>query len=263
MRYLIYVFITAVLVSCHPVRIALPGTGWENAETWTVKGRQGLMIKQKLSFGSYATQSVKRSWTRGSDAFAGWAWGRPGYEDYSRIIGVEYSQRKQSVRFTLADADRRESHALCVTRTQSKNFVIGRNPNSLFNIGLDLLGVGGAADNLFWVSIFLKDEERPWEMILDNEAAQRYSRTYSGIIARSRDEYLTIHPIYQLQGKNGQAVSLPAGSVGFEIRSREGEPLAAVSLIDNGIVYIREKDPARRFLLANICTALLLQEQIG
>jgi len=39
--------------------------------------------------------------------------------------------------------------------------------------------------------------------------------------------------------------------------------VAAVSLIDNGMVYLGRTTPEERFLLANACTALLLQEEIG
>lgn len=263
MKYTAYIMALVLLAGCQPARVALPAPEWNQREEWTVKGRQGLLINQKLRFAEYRTESVKRSWTKGSEQFAGWAWGRPGYDDYSRIIGVEYSQRRQTVRFNLTNDRQQESSAFCVSRVRSSNFVLGKNPNSLFNIGLDILGLGDAGESLYWVKIYLKNDEQPWELLLDNEAAQRNSRQYTGIIARSRDEYLTIHPVYQLEGKGGKVYSLPIGSVGYEIRNRQGRPLAAVSLIDQGRVFMNTNDPDLRFLLANICTALLLQEQIG
>lgn len=263
MKFLILVFTIAIFSSCQPVKVALPGYEWQQREEWPVKGRQGILINQKLSFGQYQTQSVKRSWTKGSDQFAGWARGRPGYEDYSRIIGVEFSQRRQTVRFNLTGNGSDESSAFCVTQTKSRNFVLGKNPSSLFNIGLDILGIEDASENLFWVKLYLKNDQQPWELLLDNEAAQRDSRSYTGVIARGRDEYYTIHPVYKLEGKGGKVYNLPAGSVGYEIRNRQGLPLAAVSLIDKGTVYLNTREPEQRFLMANICTALLLQQSIG
>jgi hypothetical protein len=50
--------------------------------------------------------------------------------------------------------------------------------------------------------------------------------------------------------------------VGFEIFTKEGEPVAAVSLIDQGVVFLKPLPPAQRILLATTCAALLLQEQI-
>ena len=42
----------------------------------------------------------------------------------------------------------------------------------------------------------------------------------------------------------------------------KGVTVAAVSLVDNGMVFIGHTDAAERFLLANACAALLLQEAI-
>src|SRR5262245_45649579 len=103
-KYLFFIAsIGLMIVSCTSAKIALEDTNWNNVQELKVKGRQGLLINQKLSFGDYRTVSVKRSWTRGSSMFAGWTSGRPGYDDYSRIIGVEFSKKKQTVRFELTD----------------------------------------------------------------------------------------------------------------------------------------------------------------
>ena len=261
-KYKFFIAITMLVVGCTPAKMAVEKSNWNNIEEYSVKGRQGLLIKQKLSFGEYRTASIKRSWTKGSSAFAGWTTGRPGYEDYSRIIGVEYSKKKQSVRFELTDNASHESSAFCVTKVRSKDFVLGNNPNSLFNISLDILGVGDASENLYWIKLYLKNENHPWEMVLDNEAAQRNSKKYIGVISQSNDRYYTLHPVYALEKKDGKTANMPFGSIGYEIRGKEGKPLAAVSLIDNGVVYFNDISADEKFLMANICTAILLQEEI-
>lgn len=263
MKKILAVIIIISIASCGPApRIGLDATRWNEKQELAVKGRQGLLIKQKLSFGEFRTLSVKRSWTRSSTNFAGWAWGRPGYEDYSRIIGVEYSDRKQSVRFELSDEKDNESSVFCVTRAQSENLVIGRNPNSLLNVALDILSIEESSENLFWVKIFLKNDEKPWEMVIDNEASQLKAKSYTGTVAQSRDKFYTIHPVYTLVGKKDKIVTMPFGSYGYEIRNKEGQPLAAISLIDKGVVYFNAMPQDEKFLLANICTALLLQDVI-
>ncbi len=248
--------------ACTPARMALDDQNWDQPETLQVKGRQGMIIRQKLSFGDYHTVSVTRSWTKTSSAFAGWAWGRPGYEDDARIIGVEFEKTKQSVRFELADQKGNESSVFCMTRVNSKNFVLGNNPNSLLSVSLDLLGSGKASENLFWVKLYCKNQEAPWELVLDHDAAQRNRKSNSGVIAGPGETYYTIHPVYKMAKKNGQAHPVLFGSVGFEIRNKQGKPLAAVSLIDKGIVYLCQTSPEEKFLMANICTALLLKEAI-
>jgi len=99
-------------------------------------------------------------------------------------------------------------------------------------------------------------------MVLDNEAAQRNSKKYIGVISQSNDRYYTLHPVYTLEKKDGKPANMPFGSIGYEIRGKEGKPLAAVSLIDNGVVYFNDITAEEKFLMANICTAILLQEEI-
>lgn len=55
---------------------------------------------------------------------------------------------------------------------------------------------------------------------------------------------------------------MPFGSAGFEIRNQDEAPVAAVSLIDKGVVYLKELTDREKTLLANACAALLLQEQL-
>ncbi|MGB8191950.1 MAG: hypothetical protein WCF67_08530, partial [Chitinophagaceae bacterium] len=76
------------------------------------------------------------------------------------------------------------------------------------------------------------------------------------------DKYYTIHPVYKIAGKNDKIYTMPVGSVGYEIRNKEGKPLAAISLMDRGMVYLNPMPADEKFLIANVCTALLLQESI-
>lgn len=262
MKKYYYLALAVIFTACGSAKIALDNNEWGKAEELAVKGRQGIMINQKLSFGSYRTVSVKRSWTKGSSYFAGWASGRPGYDDYERVIGTEYSQRKQTIRFEMTDDKGNESSVFCLSRTREKDFMIGNNPNSLINILLDISGKGDMSENTFWIKIFINNQSRSWEMLLDNEAAQRNSKSYTGVVAQSRDNYYTIHPIYKMTGKNEKVHTIPVGSVGFELRNKEGKPVAAVSVIDKGSVYLNSTDPGEKFLLSNICAALLLRESI-
>lgn len=249
-------------VGCAPARIGLEPQDWNDKQEFSVKGRQGILIKQKLSFGDFKTAVVKRSWTRGSSSFDGWVWSRPGHNDYYRV-GTEYTNRKQTLRFDLTDNNANESSVFCISKARSKDFVVGRNSNSLLNIVLDILRIEDASENMFFVKLYLKNEEQPWEMVIDNDAVQAKSKTYTGVIAQSKEKYYTIHPVYKITGKNDKLYTMPFGSVGYEIRNKEGKPLAAISTMDKGTVYLKPMPAAEKFLLANICTALLLQENIS
>jgi len=53
-----FVAIAMLAVGCTPAKMAVEKNNWNKIEEFSVKGRQGLLIKQKLSFGEYQTSSV-------------------------------------------------------------------------------------------------------------------------------------------------------------------------------------------------------------
>jgi hypothetical protein len=112
------------------------------------------------------------------------------------------------------------------------------------------------------VNIYLANEPAPWEIMLDMQKFQLNSKKYIGYLAQAKDRYYTIHPITSVV-QNGKTKALPFSSVGMEIRNKAGIALAAVSLLDNGKVYISSTEAKERFLLANACAAILLHQSLG
>lgn len=256
-----YFFILSILlgvIACSPAKIAVDDVGWDQKEELAVKGRNGFLIKQKLSFGEFKTTTVKRSWTKGSS----WGFGI-GVNDWVEQVGIEFSRRKQTVRFHLTDATGNESQVTALAKARWTDLTIGRNPNSALNIIGDLLQIGDAGSSTYAVRIATSQNAEPWEMIIDNNAAQRNAKTYKGVLAKGKSEYYIITPVYKLMNKQGKAVALPfGGSVGFEFQKPDGGTVAAVSLIDNGVVYFNKLSTDEKFLLANAAAALLLQQQL-
>ena len=260
MKPFLYIFIIiGFLAGCAPARVAL-SEGLQQHDEYEVKGRQGLLIRQKLAFGPYATTAVKRSWTKGNSARSGFGWNDQ-QGKFVNLISTEYINRKQTVNFSMTDGGN-ESDVFCASRFQARDLQVGRSDNSLLNIALEIGGIGYSASDLFYVQIFLNNEDQPWQLVLDNAAAQARPKKYTGVIAKSRDEYYTLVPITRMQTKKGTG-SILGGSVGYEIQDPAGRAVAAVSLIDKGMVYLGKADARQRFLLANICSAILLQQQIA
>jgi hypothetical protein len=240
-----------MLTNCKPFKIAV-SNDLNSAAEMPVKGRNGIMINQKLSFGNYYTSKINRSWTEGSEQNLG----------PMKVLWANYSQKRQSLHFTLNDNANNKAEVFCLSKVGAEDYTVGKNPNSIVNIMADVLGVGGRSESNFIVSIFLNKESNPWEIHLDNQSAQLNRKTYIGYLAQNKDNYYTIHPITALE-RDGKKGNILAGSVGFEIKDKTGKALAAVSMLDRGIVYLAETNPKEKFLLANTCAALLLQENIG
>lgn len=183
-------------------------------------------------------------------------------QEWVNIISTEYINRKQTIRYELSDGQN-HSQVFAVSRFNSKDLEIGKNPNSVLNIGMDIFGIGYKSSSMFYVQIFASEKDnRPWEMAIDNEASQARPKKYIGYLAKGKSDYYSIVPVTKAEA-NGKTGNILAGSVGFEFRDKEGKTKAAVSLIDKGMVYMGKTTAEERFLLANACTALLLQEQIG
>lgn len=258
MRIPIAISLIVALSSCSPIpMIALSDDDWKPSSEMPVKGRSGFFLRQKLSFGEYRTGPVARSWTKGS------SWRAEGSfaNDWLDRIAVEWVRRKQTVRFTLTDHQGRISQVTALARVQWRDLQIGNNPSSLTNIVGNMLRVGDDENDTYAVRIFTGKQEAPWEMLIDNYAARRHAKSYIGLLAKSKNEYYTVVPVYRLRNPKGAAVNLPfGGSVGFEFRDPDGKILAAVSLIGDGAVYMGDCSDEEKFLLANASAALLLQQ---
>lgn len=255
------VLLLSILVaSCAPMKMSVSDELRSSNDEYSVKGRNGSRIKQKLSFGEYQTSSLKRSWTKGNSARVGFSYTNA-QQEWVNLISMEYIRKRQTVRFELTDGNN-VSEVYCVSRFNARELELGKRENSFLNIGMDLLGIGGRSTSTYYVQLHASlSDERPWEMIIDNQASQAKPKEYIGYIAKSRSEYYSIVPVRKLE-KNGKSGNILAGSIGYEFRNPQGKPVAAVSLIDNGMVFMGKVDAKERFVLANACAALLLQDEI-
>lgn len=239
--------------------LALEGDEWKNVKEYPVKGKNGIFKKENLTFGEYKSVAVDRSWTRGTEVTSGLTQGIPTDEFYKKIITKDHIDKKQFLYFSLADKSGLQSQAYCMTQLQAKDFNIGNSDVSTFNLLLDLAGPGVSSSNVSRARIYDGVSGYGWDLLMDNQASQAKPKKYVGYLARNDQEYYTVTPTSNVKSKNGKTGKMPFGSAGFIIRDQEGNPVAAVSIIDNGVIYLMDTDPAERLLLASACTALLLR----
>ena len=256
-------FIALLFAQCHPAKMALNEDAWPAKEEYEVLGKKGIFSKERMQFGKYHTTEVKRSWVKGTVSRFGLGEGNVTDYDYTNIISLDYIRRNQTIKFSMTDEANRASEVFCVSKFKTTELTIGNQPNSVLNIGIDVVkSILSHPDDKYYVQIYTK-AERPWELILDNVQTQLHPKTYVGFLSQGRDRYYTIVPVREMQGKDGKPAGILFGSVGFEIRNKEGKAVAAVSKIDKGVVYMQGSDEEERFLLANVCAALLMQEVIA
>jgi hypothetical protein len=255
-KYLPALAAVLLITACSSPRIALNGEGFTEMP---VKGKDGFFINQKLSFGDYKTTSVKRSWTKTRSSRTGiGSYNSDG--SYDNIVSMEYTNRKQTVNFNLTDG-LQTSEVRCVTKFSSDDLVVGNNPNSLPNIIIGLAR-GMQSTNTYYVQVFMNNEVKPWQMLLNNNAVQDKPESYKGAVALNNESFYNIVPVTKMLNKKGEAKNILFGSIGLELKNKEDKAVAAVSFLDKGKVFLNTTDKKEAFLLANICAALLLQQQI-
>jgi hypothetical protein len=250
-------FVVILFAHCYPARMALQSDAWPQKEEYEVQGKKGIFSKEKLAFGEFYTTKVKRSWTRGTSNKGSLT------DDYTNIISVDYINRKQTLHFSLTDAGNRSSEVFCVSAFNSSDVQVGNRPNSIFNIGVDIVkSLLSQPDDKYYVQIYTRGQS-PWELLLDNVQTQMNPKKYVGYLSQGPDRFYTIVPMRQMEKKDGTPGTIAFGSIGFEIRNKEGKAVAAVSKLNKGVVYMQNISADEKFLLANACAALLLQEEIG
>jgi hypothetical protein len=258
----IILLLISVTAYSQSMKLALTGEEWNDVMEYAVKGRQGILINQKLSFGEYKTLLVDRSWTKGYSIFSGLSLGIPTDYQFEKLIGSDHIKKSQTLLYVLQDSSGLHGSAYCISKFDARDFNIGNNPNSPLNLFIGLLKIGDKNSDTFYALIYDRQASTPWELLLDNIAVQTNPKAYAGYLILNADEYYQIKPSQKVVTKKGKIGTIPFGSVGFEIFTKEGEPVAAVSLIDQGVVFLKPLPPAQRILLATTCAALLLQEQI-
>jgi hypothetical protein len=243
-------------------RIALTNSAWQNNAGYPVEGRiQTVFNKKPLRFGEFHTLNVQTSWKR-SSSYATDLDGRAVHRNYN-TVGMLYDKSHSSRRFILSDSAGHASEVYTFNKLNTANLSLGRGTELNIDWLQKMLGMQSNRENSYYVQVFEPGTSKPWELVLDIDAAGLNAKNYVGYFGLNDDEYFTIKPVTKMMGKNGP-MSIPIGVVGYEISDPDGKAVAAVSLFDKGMVYLAaDLSKADRFLMANLCAALLLYDQEG
>ena len=216
---------------------------------YEAKGRNGILIRQKLRFGPYFTTEVRRGWIK---SWSG-ATGIPG-----KWL-IEEARAKQAIHFSLSDG-RDTVRAQTISRSSADNIIIGANRGAAHNRVIEILSIGSARQAANFSARFALCSGGPeWQLFLDNTASQLRRRQAAGFLESEAGVY-TIYPVWRVQSGRGRIADMPFGAAGLELVDEGGRAVAAVSLIDGGDVYLDDSlENSEKLVLAAACGALLLQ----
>ncbi|MBF0470819.1 MAG: hypothetical protein HQL48_05535 [Gammaproteobacteria bacterium] len=225
----------AVGTGCHQAVMELDPQFSAKADQYAVSGRQGLMLKEKVSFGPYSSGEVDREW----DSIGQW-----------QLFGYHSATQDGGFRFQLEGGGgtpwRVECHNRATLREMSLDLLLGENwswvveSNNRFSCGFTRSG---------------ESSERGWLMAL---AESGNGTPLGGMIGRS--DGLRSWKIEGIDRLQGAAIATAAAN-GFTITGDHGA-LAAVEIINEGRVWIAKTVQGEdRDLLAAAALAMLLYRE--
>lgn len=246
-----------------PAQLSLDKANWGSYDNYTVKKTHKLFKGEKLAFGEFATEGFKRSWTKHSDNSYGIGSGIITDYDYTNFIKWGKLTSRQKMSFVLTNETQSEfAEVFGLTEVKSSQIEVGKNPNTIFNIGLDIVtNLLKNPSDILYTQIYT-GRESPYELLLDDTQANMHRKKYYGVMARNDRDYYIIKPMYQLSNKKNEAVAIPFGVIGYEFFNIHEQPVAAVSLLNQGSVYLNTSDSKERILLAAACSAILLKGEV-
>ncbi|GAB1463798.1 hypothetical protein [Pedobacter sp.] len=212
---------------------------------YPVKGTQGLQVNQTVTFANYQTQYIKRSWNKGISRAFGFSTGQQSF-----MLGTE--KKKSEMTFALTAKTGENAEIFMTNALKSRN---------LFVETIDKAAVNAkryrAKDSLLnscYAPIYLADAEKPWQMQINNAQVEMNKNGVVGKITLDKDNYCAVKTVIKTKPK-----SISKIPVGFQFENKNGEIVAAVSLLDNGTIFLKKDDEKEKLLLSSAALVLLLR----
>lgn len=270
-RFFLMIFIAAVVFgSCTSVKVAVPEPFSKGATKMPVKGLNGWMINQQLSFGGYQTSKIKRGWDFQSSVQ--WTKFRISPEEMIlKVFAIDTDRRNLSQRnkfqYTIQEGNNMaEIYATEKFKEQqlvykSNNPYIGQasaTKNYEYAFTAAILPLTGA-DKAPWSLVLINRYDRA------NDTARRlFDRPYveEEGYATNGTENIAIRPLRleKMTTKGGKDTKVVGGPMltGYEIQW-DGGVVAVVDIMDNNIWIYNDLEPSEKLLLSSIASAIMLK----
>lgn len=228
-------FFLLLFMSCKTPDLLLSPELKRDTVSYEVRGRQGLMINQVLSFGPFKTSRVKRGWT----------------QSYDIPFVLRFQGSKERFSFTQFNADSLKAGVFCLGKLKSTELEL---VNDHFGIPIEY-------ENTFTGSIVFA-KTNFWDFVINNPDAGYGSGEYAtgGFVRSNSGQIIEIKPVNRLENHKGLK---NIDNYGFEFYI-ESSPVAAVSTMNRGKVWLRSGLSKEQMLvLSALCSAILIKSNLG
>jgi len=221
-----------LLVACStPEPMIDPGL---SAVPMPVKGRNGFLIGQVIRYGGYATDPVRRGWTKGYDV----------------PFFVRFRGAKEKISFTQMEPNGLRAEVSCISRFKSTELEWVRD---YFYLPIDY-------QNYFVGTVSLYEGRENWDFIVYNPNGDFLREEASAGFIRCGNRQIDIEPIRSLPGQPAWLNQLTVYGHQFRLN---GRVVAAVSTMNQGTVWMEDAlSDDEKVVLASVATGLLLRRDV-
>lgn len=195
---------------------------------YEVKGRQGWMINQVVTFGEYTTSRIKRGWT----------------VKYDLPFIVRFQGASEKLSYTQYDADSNRAEVSAIGKFRNTELPI---INDYFGIPLDY-------KHYFAGTVYVPSSGRNYDFILYNPTTNWVLLKTNGYVKGNQLDY-NIVGVRKLEGKKYWGIE----NLGYEFYDGP-QARAAVEVINNGKVWLHDAlSQEHKLVMAAVATALMIR----
>ncbi|OLY93977.1 Outer membrane protein assembly factor BamE, lipoprotein component of the BamABCDE complex [Cnuella takakiae] len=270
MKLLQNLLILTALASCTAAKVSVPSQFEKEATRMAVKGLNGWMINQQLSFGNYHTSAIKRGWDFTSSVQYTRFGLRP-EEMLMRVIHIDTDKRNLSQRnkfqYTLSDG--KNITEIYATEKFRENDLVYKSNNPF----LGDVSRTRRYEYAFTAAILpiSQKDPQPWSLVLVNRydankdtARKLFDRPFveeEGYATNGKDN-VAIRPLRleEMKSKKGKPMKVFGGPLlaGYELRMDDGV-VGIIDILDNAVWLYNDLEAPDKLLLSSIASAIMLK----
>ena len=263
-------FALFLLTSCTAAKVSVPDAFSKQATKMEVKGLNGWMINQQLSFGPYQTSKIKRGWDFTS-SFQYTKFSTSPEEMLLEVFNIDTDKRNLNQRNKfqyVLESGNQVAEIYATERFNEKQLVYKSNNPYIGNTSATHRYEYAFTAAILPIS---GKKETPWSLVLVNRydrekdtAKKLFDRPYveeEGYLTDGK-ENIAIRPlrIENLTTKNGKQTKVFGGPVlsGYEL-SWDGGVVAIIDILDNAIWVYNDLEPREKLVISSAASAILLK----
>ena len=270
MRHIILFIAIVAMSSCTTAKLSVPEEFSSHSTKMPVKGLNGWMLNQQLTFGNYQTSKIKRGW----DFQSSLQYTKFSISPEEAILKVfeidtDNKRLKQKNKFQYTIEGENAIAEVYATEEFTEKQLVYKSNNPW---------IGSASKTKKYEYAFTAaivpitaKKSAAWSLVLINtyDVNKDTNRKIFGRANVEEEGYATngtesiaIAPmrVDKVAGKNGKETKVLGGNLlgGYQI-SVDNKPIAMIDILDNSIRIANEIEPAKKIVVSSIASAILLK----